>query len=114
MACRPNAFSAVSARSASPLFLNTCDGGQNDFCPGGDNESNEGDDACSEKQVALNMVDARLVADAPMAVPAHTDEIPGVPLDEGIEFLSPQLMNTILGNGTCVLIDVRGGDRAAG
>merc|ERR1719235_528808 len=75
MACRPNAFSAVSVRSAAPvLFLNTCDGGENDFCRGEDNESNEGED---EKQVALNhplnIADARLVADAPMAAPMQTD-----------------------------------------
>lgn len=38
----------------------------------------------------------------------------GVPLDDGIELLSPELIQDLLKNRQCILVDVRGADRASG
>lgn len=41
-------------------------------------------------------------------------EVPDVALNLGIECLSPELVQKLVKDGTCVLIDVRGADRDAG
>lgn len=56
------------------------------------------------------------VAMSPVAVssPQVEGEVVGVPLDEGVEVLSPELIEGLVRDGTCLLIDVRGDDRASG
>jgi len=55
-----------------------------------------------------------VVADAPMPVKDLMGMPEGVPLTQGVEMLSPELIRSLVKDGTCLLIDVRGGDRAAG
>jgi len=47
-----------------------------------------------------------------VAAPTPVDD--GVPLAEGVESLSPELVNGLLECGRCILVDVRGADRVAG
>lgn len=47
--------------------------------------------------------------------PAASDAIDsGVPLSKGVESLSPELIHDLIKKGQCLLVDVRGADRASG
>jgi len=68
------------------------------------------DEECSA--LALLQVPAlTLLEEYPLGLVTVAGE---VPLAAGVETLSPQLVNTLLGHRSCVILDVRGADRASG
>lgn len=87
--------------------------------------SAENDDSVLEDRALPNLLEQSPVVlkhisafHVPVITSATTlqdlEEVPGVPLDDGVELLNPELIQGLVKDGTCVLIDVRGADRAAG
>jgi len=105
------------------VFDATCrDPNGQHVCAGGEDDS-YGDCVVAEDDdtsILKPSLKTKGVAGAPVAVSCgladatSIEEMPGVPLDDGVEHLNPELIQGLVRDGTCLLIDVRSADRAAG
>lgn len=108
-------LNAVPALSLAPLVFGTAcaNGGVGGLCRGEDNDtcSGEADVIAECDESIINTKVEEVCAQPAVMMPS---EMPGVPLDDGVELLSPELIQGLVRDGTCLLIDVRSADRAAG